>query len=717
MGRKTHKQTALPKPLPADRQPRQRSDQKRAADLERSRERTRAGSDIGKIPPVVNAERRESCRLDLAAFLAVYFPMSTGLSPFSSDHVRVIRRIEDCILRGGRFTNAVYRGFAKSTISENSLLWGVLYGHRRFGAIFAGEGGLAEKAISSIKLELAENDLLMEDFPEVCHAVRALEGKPQRCLSQTSNGAKTYIGWAADRVVFPAIDGSAAAGAIIMAKGLTGSILGLRHKAADGKQLRPDFVIVDDPQTRESAASPMQCTKRLEILQKSVVKLAGHTKSIAVVVNATVIQQEDMVDQLLDQRKFPAWQGERIPMVREWSKRHEDLWLGRYREIRNTFATDKVGDQARAHREANAFYKSNRAEMDEGCVVSWESCFDPDAELSAIQHAYNALIDDGPDVFASEFQQQPLANAAQQTGLTQADVRALAEEIPRWLVPRGCDTLTAFIDVQESVLYWLVVAWGHQLRGHVVAYGTYPEQTASYYTLRDVKKTLVKAAGGASLEAAIAAGLEQVGGLLLDREFSRESDDAILRVGQLLIDANWARSTGVVRDFARRSRWGPRVLPAHGRFVGASSSMITDRKPDKGERVGSNWRTSTIGRQRHLLFDTNAWKSLVAARCKLPKADTQAMTIHSGTHEMLSEQWSAEYPIRVEARGRTVDEWRLVPGRDNHWWDCVIGASVAASYIGISAIGAEAKPVAARKVISREEMAAKRAALMQRLGR
>lgn len=159
------------------------------------------------------------------------------------------------------------------------------------------------------------------------------------------------------------------------------------------------------------------------------------------------------------------------------------------------------------------------------------------------------------------------------------------------------------------------------------------------------------------------------------------------------------------------------MLPGHGRFVGASSSMLTDRKPDKGERVGSNWRTSTIGRQRHLLYDTNAWKSLVAARCKLPAADVQSLTVHAGGHEMLAEQWSAEYPVRVEARGRTVDEWRLIPGRDNHWWDCIVGAAVAASFIGVSAVGAESKPVAPRKVISREEMAAKRAALLAKLGR
>lgn len=691
---------------------------RRKATLERGRATSRLGADIGEITKPVDPKRREACRLDLAKFLVEYFPQSTGLSPFSDDHNRVIGRIQDCILRGGRFINAVYRGFAKSTISENSLLWAMLYGHRRFGAIFAAEADLATKAITSIKLELAENDLLFEDFPEVCVPVRALEGKPQRCNSQTFGGRHTHIRWNADSVVLPSIPGGVASGSIIMSRGLTGSILGLRHKAPDGQQLRPDFVIVDDPQTRESAASPMQCQKRLEILSKSVLKLAGHTTSIACVVNATVIANDDMVDQLLDQRKFPAWQGERIPMVRQWSTRHEDLWLGKYRELRNTFNKDTVGDQARAHKDANDFYAKNRAAMDDGCLVSWQSCFDPETEAGAIQHAYNALIDDGDDVFASEFQQKPLANAAQSAAIGQEDVRSKVVNVPRWVIPAGLETLTAFCDVQEKLLYWAVLGWGPQLRGHVVAYGTYPEQARSYFTLRDARKTLVKAAGGASLEAAIHAGLGKVASEILDREFSRETDDAVVRVSQMFIDANWAQTAGVVRDFARRSQWGPRVLPTHGRFVGASGSTLSDRKAERGERVGANWRTSTINRQRHILYDTNAWKTFLAARFKLPLGDLQGITIHAGAHEMLCEQLASEYPTRVEAKGRVVDEWRLMPGRDNHWLDCVVGAAVAASYTGLSAVGVDSTAGAgARKTITREQMAKKRAELLAMMGR
>lgn len=692
-------------------------EKRRAGTIERGRETTRLGADIGKIPKPKHPKRRESCRRDLEKFLTTYFPYSTGLSPFSDDHKRVISRIQDCILRGGRFVNAVYRGFAKSTISENALLWAILYGHRKFGAIFAAEAGLADKAITSIKTELSDNDLLFEDFPEVCFPVRALEGKPQRCNSQTCEGKRTHIQWRKDTLVMPAIPKSVSAGSIIVSKGLTGSILGLRHKAADGKQLRPDFVIVDDPQTRESARSPVQCQSRLEILLKSVMKLAGHTTSIACVVNATVIEQGDMVDQLLDQGKHPAWQGERIPMVRAWATKHDDLWLDRYATLRKTFASDIVGDQARAHREANEFYLANRQAMDDGCLVSWHSCFDPERECSAIQHAYNAYLDDGPDVFASEFQQQPINRDTGSIGITADDVRQRIVNVPRWVVPGGLDTLTAFVDVQKELLYWAVLAWGHQFRGHVVAYGTYPDQNRSYYTLRDAKKTLSRA-HGTNVEAAILAGLEQVAAMLLDREFARETDDAVLRVGQLFIDANWAQTQGVVRDFARRSKWGPRVLPTHGRFVGASGQTISDKPPDRGERVGSNWRTSTIQRQRHVLYDTNSWKTFVAARMKLAVGDPQGFTIHAGQHEMFAEQMAAETPVRVESKMRVVDEWRLTPGRDNHLFDCVIGSAVAASYSGVSAVGVDpAAGRAERKVISREEMAAARAKLMAKMGR
>lgn len=40
---------------------------------------------------------------------------------------------------------------------------------------------------------------------------------------------------------------------------------------------------------------------------------------------------------------------------------------------------------------------------------------------------------------------------------------------------------------------------------------------------------------------------------------------------------------------------------------------------------------------------------------------------------------TSEQPITVTARGRTVDEWKLLAGRENHFFDCWVMATVAAS--------------------------------------
>jgi hypothetical protein len=41
---------------------------------------------------------------------------------------------------------------------------------------------------------------------------------------------------------------------------------------------------------------------------------------------------------------------------------------------------------------------------------------------------------------------------------------------------------------------------------------------------------------------------------------------------------------------------------------------------------------------------------------------------------------TADYRVRTVANNRTVDEWKLRSTRpDNHWLDCVVGSTVAAS--------------------------------------
>ena len=117
----------------------------------------------------------------------------------------------------------------------------------------------------------------------------------------------------------------------------------------------------------------------------------------------------------------------------------------------------------------------------------------------------------------------------------------------------GCNHLTAFVDIQQKLLYYMVVGWEVDFTGYVVDYGTYPDQKRSYFTLRDARLTLSTSAEGTGLEGSIYAGLTSLTTDLLDREWGRD-DGAAMRISRCLIDANWGHSTDVVYQFCRQSK-------------------------------------------------------------------------------------------------------------------------------------------------------------------
>jgi len=646
-------------------------------------------------------------------FLCTYFPHSTGLKRFSDDHIKVIRRIEQCALAGGKFVEAIYRGFAKSTILENSMIWVLLYGHRQFGVLFAVNKELAEEGIDSIKMELAENELIAEDFPEVCQPVEALEGKVQRCASQTVDGRRTMIEWTADSITLPTVYvpetwgrpdiehdwsnvvPSAASGAVLKVKPY--GARGLRHKRPDGKQVRPDFVGIDDPQTDDSAASPHQVSKKLSTLKKSILRLGGHHGAMPVIIAATIIQQGDMIDRLLDPKLNPSWQGERIKMLKTWSDHHEDLWLGKYADIRNTFNADDIEDQRRAKRDATRFYEENRKAMDAGCEVSWPECYsEEDGEISAIQHAYNILIDDGLEAFMSECQNEPVApDEAPADALHSKDIASKINGYARRAVPVIADRVTAHIDVQQDALYYLVAGWGEGMAGGVMDYGAFPDQSKPYFTYSDIKKTLRWAAKDngikAGIEAALTWGLVSLLDQLFGQTYTRE-DGSTAPLDLVLVDVGY--KSHVVREAIRQSKHRDRVMPAIGRGIGAKDKPMHEWPKKRGGRRGIGWDSPPASKHdsRHVLVDVNAWKTIVAERLRTPIGDHGALSIYGqggARHQMLAENLCAEYGILTEGRQRTVEEWTNRPNRDNHLWDTLVGSAVAASMVGVRLIRGE----------------------------
>ncbi|OGV48559.1 MAG: hypothetical protein A2017_21195 [Lentisphaerae bacterium GWF2_44_16] len=665
----------------------------------RNAEKSRTGRDIGNIPEVADPDRKKKCERSFRSFCENYFPETFSLE-WSDDHLKVIVKIEQAVLHGGLFAMAMARGSGKTSIAECSCLWAMLYGHRDFVLLISATAPAASEMLDSIKKELQDNDFLLEDFPEAVFPIHELDGISNKCPGQLCNGARTRISWTANAIVLPTIKESKASGAIIRVAGITGRIRGMKFKRPDdAKPVRPSLVIIDDPQTTESANSLEQTRKRVRVLAGDVLGLAGPGQKISGIMPCTVIRLGDMADQILNSTTHPEWNGERTKMVYSFPS-NEKLWE-QYAEIR--------ADSLREHgdiRDATAFYKEHKNEMDEGAKVAWAARYNHD-ELSAIQHAMDLKLQD-EIAFYAEYQNEPLPENLREDKIMSADeIAKKTNGMNRGEVPVGCSYITMFIDVQKELLYWLVAAWEENFTGYVIDYGTYPEQYRRYFLLKDARPTLQDATPGAGLEGSVYNGLEKVCGAYLDKEWRRD-DGAMMKIDRCLIDANWGQSTDIVYQFCRQSTHSAVLLPSHGRYIGAASKPFSEYRRQPGDRIGHNWMIPNVrGKRaiRHALYDTNYWKSFIHARLAVAMGDKGCLSLFQCNpilHQLFAEHLASEYRVKTEGRGRKVKEWKLRPeASDNHWLDGIVGCAVAASMLGarLPSTGESDKPIKQRRNI------------------
>ena len=223
-------------------------------------------NEIGDIPPVRHRRLRERCRFDLEAFGWYY--CRALLEHRASADIRdgLVRDVQSCILNGGQTAELFARGGGKTTwVDEIAPVWAMLYGHRRFPVIIGASMKAAKKNLKTVKRLLIRSPAILADFPAVAVAVRALGGVSQRAAAQTYHGRATDIEWGTDQIVLPTLlDPSgrpldSGCGAILAVTGVGGAIRGTNEGG-----LRPDMLLIDDPQTRKIAASPKMVQGVLE---------------------------------------------------------------------------------------------------------------------------------------------------------------------------------------------------------------------------------------------------------------------------------------------------------------------------------------------------------------------------------------------------------------------------------------------------------------------
>lgn len=650
-----------------------------------ARQKATASKDITKLfnDIEINEERKESCRYDLKLFCETYLP-DVFFMGWSKAHDRAIQKIEDSILNGGLFAFAMPRGSGKTTLSRASALWATLYRHRRYVFCIGANAGKGQDAIDTVKVWLRFSPTIAQDFPYVSIPFQALEGIAQRAGGQVCYGMPTNIKFEKDRLVMPYIEVEGepveTSGTILASSGLTGDgIRGSVFATTTGELIRPDFVILDDPQTDESAHSVSQNKTRESLISGAILGMAGAGKTISGVMPCTVIAPNDMVDRLLDKDKHPSWRGERWSML-ETMPADLDAWEKYFDVYRECLKVEPADYET-----ANKYYEDNREKLDKGASASWDDR-KIDHEVSAIQHAMNLYFRD-EFAFWSEYQNKPMARDDSGSVVSWQEVVKQVNGYERLQIPQQVSTLTAMIDVQGDLLWWVLMGFDDNATGYILDYGAFPDQMQDYFTNSKARNTLSKNYPMTTdLESKLFAGLKDCCDFLIQE---RPRDDGVfLTPKRILIDSAWGMSTKTVYSFCRQYR-RQEVMSYRGFYIGASSKSFLEYKRISGEINAEHWRRTRVKDQPifRLDSDVNFWKSEFTRRIKLAHNAKGGITLFKGSerrHRMFAEQVTAERAVRVKSSYKVVDEWKLLENsRDNHLFDCICGCICAAEAEGI----------------------------------
>lgn len=203
--------------------------------------------------------RRVLTELDPLAFALIYLPHhlkgpQTGdRITFSDLHVALIEDAKRWVIkttkpRQQRHVYVAPRESGKSSWAFAILpLWSAAHGHDDFIAAFSDSGGQAQLHLASFKRELDTNELLREDFPELCTPARRPSGATE------GDSQKIY---------------KALSGFVFAAGGVDQGVLGMK---AGNK--RPSRLLLDDVEPGEAQYSAYQCKQRLTTVLDSILAL------------------------------------------------------------------------------------------------------------------------------------------------------------------------------------------------------------------------------------------------------------------------------------------------------------------------------------------------------------------------------------------------------------------------------------------------------------
>lgn len=637
---------------------------------------------------------------DDEAWLLYYFaPECCPRNPFSYEFVQqqkeIIATVGESIRTGRDAAIAASRGEGKTTICERLTMKYILQGKTPtntiavfFAVLFAATGAGAESSLEEIKDQIEHNDRLAADYPEVCTPVRALEGAPQRAHSQIVSGFRhdtdepfeasaSRFTWCGSEIILPDVPGSPSALSVIATRGLDSAVRGLKRKGR-----RPDLILIDDPDTQESAESEHLAKKLEKTIERAIGGLGGQQRRAARVIITTLASRTSVSYRYTDRKIKPFFRGRRFRFLITPPTR-SDLW-DEYIILRKQ---DELDDTKKAHN----FYLANRRAMDAGDGPGGQAVVankhrHTENEASALEFYFVEVARLGPEAVATEYDNDPPEESGPiESGITAGRIQKQISGYARKVIPPGCTVLTHAMDVRKIALHWTVRAWKPDGSGYTIDYGVHELHGTTRGSDEGIEAAVYNAIGARMSE-------------FRDAGYAFADGKPIAAANVLsLVDAGWQTST-VYR--ACRDNVGLVPIMGFGKSAGCVRTSFREiHKQTDNVKQGDGYRLVKRGRLWLVEADADRWKSYEHARWMTGPGRPGRMELYGEIdeaaerlgrlsddqkrHFAYAKHITNEIEIEEPHKGTLRRRWKAISD-NNHWLDASYYTDVGARIRGIT---------------------------------
>lgn len=658
----------------------------KAYDRERKAKQRAKGREL-EIPPPKNLERRLACLQDPELLLTTYFK-ATYSEPFTDDRRDMLKSIWRAAQFGGDQAIAAPRGEGKTTLAMDGAFTLLLAGLTFFPVVIGKNQDAASDELKAIRERITASEEFCDDFPEIGVPLLAVGASTANARLQTVSGK--FIGMflgvkhfalpniPTELLNWPAGIESVARGQVIGAVGIDGRIRGFKFRSH-----RPTLAIIDDIEDKHSAKNDETILANEKTIEEDIGGMGSSAERIARVYLCTTLNRKCNAYRYTDRKQKPSWNGRRYRKMIQKPDRM-DL-IEQYIEMRQL---RKEGDPDA--REAFAFWRDNRAELERGCKISNPYSYSKKThadgeplELSAIQAYFNRVADVGEQAVATEIDNDPPEESGPQgMGLTAELVSSRLSGLSRLQLPANAEYLTAGIDVGKYNCHWCVCAWWRGAGGVVVDYGVAEVVGNENIRMQD------RAADMEASEPAIYRALLTWREYLLSTEYT---DAAGQRRNLDMVLCDSGTYTNAVYEFCRQVR-GP-FRPSKGIAKYRPKAKSTPKMV-----AGSNQHAQWIERQGVWLqeLDADYWKQWVHERFLTPTFDEDNLLRRGSLslfqpennrrHLSYSQHIVAEELTTEFREGKGVKTTWLAKNPNNHWLDATYLAAACTEALGISLI-------------------------------